>query len=50
MAIDSATPPDDDHYVDDGLPPPAGGIGGPLRGPPSYSGGGYDVSLQFIVC
>lgn len=42
VAIDSATPPDDDHYVDDGLPPPAGGIGGPLRGPPSYSGGGYD--------
>ncbi|GLJ49608.1 hypothetical protein SUGI_1052480 [Cryptomeria japonica] len=42
VAIDSATPPDDGyHYLDDGAPP-SGGIGGPLRGTASYSGGGYD--------
>ncbi|KAH9296431.1 hypothetical protein KI387_040019, partial [Taxus chinensis] len=46
VAIDSATPPDDNYrYIDDGAPPPDG-IGGPLRGAAPYSGGGYDWSYD----
>lgn len=43
MTIDSATPHDDDnHYANEGIALPVGGIGGPLRGPTFYSRGGYD--------
>lgn len=43
MEIDSSTLPDDDsHYVVEGISPPVGGIGDPLRGPSSYFEGSYD--------